>query len=584
MTGDHRAGPSCPGRFARWLVMGVAAGLLVCAFPAVAGATDYCVDTIAACGPKNVASFQDALDKSAATGNADRIFLGATTYTAPVAGGFTYDQQAGPVEIIGAGGGGPTPTIVTSPPGGSDRVLRLMGGPGTSIHDVEIELPQNVVVGLRGLWTNGTARRIRVVDAAPSQTTNRIGVVLTGGALEDSAVILGTNSDGVNLTDGAPTVRATRIGANHGISSNGGLIERTVVNATTTGVVLQRNKTTIRSSEIAVKGASGTGLYAIVQPSFDTEVVADGVDLIGSGAASAVGVRADTGYAPLSNVTVTLTNSLLRGFPKALFAATLDSGIGRIDAAYSDYDASKNVATGASAKITQVNTSNVGDTGFADVGDGDYRLLSSSPLVDAGDPAATQGLDLLGSPLVADGNLDGTARRDIGAYELPGSVPGGGNQAPAGGTLLPAGGQQGAVEDREAPVVSGFVSGNRLFAVGRARTAMSAATARGTRFRYRLSEPARVTIAIQRAVPGRRRHGSCVRPSLQLRRAKRCARYRTIGTLTRSAKRGSNSTTFTGRLGRRALRPGSYRAVARATDRAGNRSTPRRASFRILHP
>jgi len=169
MTGDHRAGPCGPGRFARWLVMGVAAGLVVCAFPAVAGATDYCVDTIAACGPKNVASFQDALDKSAATGNADRIFLGATTYTAPIASGFTYDQQAGPVEIIGAGGGGPTPTIVTSPPGGSDRVLRLMGGPGTSIHDVEIELPQNVVVGLRGLWTNGTARRIRVVGSASGE-------------------------------------------------------------------------------------------------------------------------------------------------------------------------------------------------------------------------------------------------------------------------------------------------------------------------------------------------------------------------------------------------------------------------------
>ena len=85
----------------------MAAGLLVCAFPTVAGATDYCVDAVAACGPKNVAGFQDALNKAAATGNADRIFLGATTHTAPVASGFTYEQQAGPVEIVGAGGGGP---------------------------------------------------------------------------------------------------------------------------------------------------------------------------------------------------------------------------------------------------------------------------------------------------------------------------------------------------------------------------------------------------------------------------------------------------------------------------------------------
>ena len=65
---------------------------------------------------------------------------------------------------------------------------------------------------------------------------------------------------------------------------------------------------------------------------------------------------------------MTLRNSLLRGFPKALYAATLGSGIGRIDAAYSDYDASKNFTAGANAKITQVKTSNLGNTGFADVG------------------------------------------------------------------------------------------------------------------------------------------------------------------------------------------------------------------------
>ncbi len=575
MTTEQRGRPWCRGRFPRRLVTGMAAGLVVCAFPTVAGATDYCVDTVAACGPKNVAGFQDALDKAAATSNADRIFLGATTYTAPIASGFTYEQQAGPVEIVGAGGGGPTPTIVTSPAGGNDRVLRLMGGPGTSIHDVQIELPKNILGSLRGLWTNGTARRIRVVDADPSQTTNRIGVVLTGGALEDSDVLLGTNSDGVNLTDGAPTVRSTTVSANIGISTNGGLIERTWVGAATTGVVLQRNKTTIRSSKIAVQGASGTGLYAIVQPGFDTTVVADGLDLIGSGDPGAIGVRASTAYAPLSNVTVTLRNSLLRDFPKALYADTLDSGIGRIDAAYSDYDASKNIAVGANAKITQVKTSNFGNAGFADVADRDYRLLPSSPLVDAGDPAATQGLDLLGSPLVADGNLDGIARRDIGAFELPGPVPGVGNPGPTGGG--------GGFADREAPLVSSFFSSNRLFAVGRAGTAMSAAAARGTRFRYKLSESARVTIAIQRALPGRKRHGSCVRPSLQLRQAKRCTRYRTIGRLTRTAKQGSNSIKFTGRLGSRALRPGRYRAVARATDAAGNRSAPKRARFRIVH-
>jgi hypothetical protein len=49
---------------------------------------------------------------------------------------------------------------------------------------------------------------------------------------------------------------------------------------------------------------------------------------------------------------------------------------------------------------------------------GDYRLLAGSPLIDTGDPATPQGLDLAGSPLVADGNGDGDARRDPGAFEF----------------------------------------------------------------------------------------------------------------------------------------------------------------------
>jgi hypothetical protein len=265
LTGERPTDRSSQGRFMRWLAVGVAAGLLAFAFPAVAGATDYCVDAVPACGPKNVASFQAALDKAAAATDADRIFLGPLTYTAPVANGFAYDESGGPVEIVGAGQGGPTPTIVTSAPGATDHVLRLTGGPGTSIHDLKIELPPTAVSGLRGLETNATARRITVVDAA-AQTTARVGVLLRGGVLEDSIVLLGTNSDGVILVDGAGAVRGSRIAANTGLSSDGGAVERTEVTATTAGVVLQRNQTTIRSSQIRVDGGNATGIYAIVQP------------------------------------------------------------------------------------------------------------------------------------------------------------------------------------------------------------------------------------------------------------------------------------------------------------------------------
>ena len=57
--------------------------------------------------------------------------------------------------------------------------------------------------------------------------------------------------------------------------------------------------------------------------------------------------------------------------------------------------------------------------GFADPGTDDYHLAAGSPMIDMGDPAAPLGgaLDLDGDPRAADGDGDGTVRRDIGADE-----------------------------------------------------------------------------------------------------------------------------------------------------------------------
>ena len=230
---------------------------------------------------------------------------------------------------------------------------------------------------------------------------------------------------------------------------------------------------------------------------------------------------------------VSLANSIVRGFGRA---AARRRGTSHISASYSDYDGTGN-HPGPGAGITEANISNVGAAGFA--GPGDHHLASGSPLVDAGDPAAAQGLDLAGNPLVADGNDDGTARRDIGAYELP-APP---QQPP------PDGGGQGA--DTQAPVLSGFASTRKAFA-------------KRTRFRYTLSEAARVTIRIQRSsvVRGHRR-------------------YRTVATIARTGTAGRNSIGFSRKVGRRLLRAGGYRAVALATDAAHNRSAPRKAAFRI---
>jgi hypothetical protein len=104
---------------------------------------------------------------------------------------------------------------------------------------------------------------------------------------------------------------------------------------------------------------------------------------------------------------------------------------------------------------------------------------------------------------------------------------------------------------------------------GRREVAVSGA-ARGTTFRYALSEPARVTFAIQRKRPGR-----CGR-------ARRCARFRRVAAFGADGVAGPNAERFSGRIGRRTLVPGAYRALVIATDAAGNRSGAATLRFTVL--
>jgi hypothetical protein len=111
--------------------------------------------------------------------------------------------------------------------------------------------------------------------------------------------------------------------------------------------------------------------------------------------------------------------------------------------------------------------------------------------------------------------------------------------------------------DTQAPLITGLGLSNKTFAVGRASTAI-AALARGTKLRYSLSEAAKVTVTIKRV------------------------RGRTAGKLMRGGVKGANAIKFSGRIGKRALKPGRYQAVITAVDAAGNRSAAKRVNFRVV--
>lgn len=540
---------SSGGWVARRLRVGVAALFALGALPAAAGAADYCVAPNTSCGGTNLATLQGALDQAAGTAEPDRVFLGAFIYPAPDSGGYSYHEPSSPVEIVGQGSG---QTILTSPAGGGDAVVSFAGGPGSSIRDLTIRLPFQSVSGLAGLITSNTARRIDVIEHQ-TQSNSRTGVQLQhGGTLEDSSVTLGGfqgDANAVGLGSGGATVRRSTLSARVGVrSAYGGTIERSRVTGVFAGVLASSNLTEISGSLIHATAANGNGIgiLALTKPGLHTSVHADGVTITGPGAgvAHTYGASASNETALAESAEIGLTNAIIRGVAHPLYAAAAGTGQAKISASYSDFDPSGNLAYGGpNASITETNVSNVGDAGFADAAAGDYHLLSSSPLVDAGDPATAQGLDLDGNPLVTDGNHNGTARRDLGAFEVPGPLPA---QNPAGGEH--AVGQQVAPPlDTQAPLVTGF----------RVTT-----TRRGPRLRYTLSEAAKVTLGVQRAVRGSR------------------TRYRTIGALTRNGARGMNSTRLSARLRKRVSRPGRYRVRITATDSAGNRSARRTARFR----
>jgi Tol biopolymer transport system component len=131
----------------------------------------------------------------------------------------------------------------------------------------------------------------------------------------------------------------------------------------------------------------------------------------------------------------------------------------------------------------------------------------------------------------------------------------------------------------------------KRFRVGKRPTATAAARSAarrkrrppvGTTFRFTLDTRANVAIAIERQAQGRLVGRFCRKPSRRLRRNLRCVRFVRVGRLSRGGMNaGANRIAFSGRIGRRALRPGRYRARLRASN-AGGVSSWVKLSFTVV--
>jgi hypothetical protein len=509
----------------RFATASCAALCLGAALPSLASATDYCVAPSDGCVGTHADSIEQALDLADDNQDPDRVFLGASIYTPKSFAGFQYTNKDAPVEIIGQGRG---KTVLT---GGGSYVLELLGGAGTSVHDLTVRLPEDAPTAITGLLTSGLARRIQVIEP-PFQTHDfRRGVwLMDGGTLEDSTVDIGTGqkTTGVLLGNGGVsdsggnTVRNSTVSGRTGIAArHGASIERSRITGLVTGVDGAGDLTRVSDSLIRLTGSFGQGVLAETPVTSDSEVDADGLTIVTPTDVDFTGVFAGTTNVHTAHVT--LRNSVIRGPGSPLKASASGGGLATVSAAYSDLPPTGSLAQG-NATIEKSQVTNVGDAGFSEQPGHEFELLPGSPLIDVGAPDAAQGTDLGGHARVADGNGDGVPRRDIGAFEL---------QPPAAPDPGP-----GQAADTLAPVISGL-------------------RAHRSRVSYRISEKAGVTVKVQRRRAGSR------------------ARFRTLGTVRRSAVQGANRLSLSRRLRAKVRRPGRYRVLIVAVDAAGNRSTPR---------
>ncbi len=136
----------------------------------------------------------------------------------------------------------------------------------------------------------------------------------------------------------------------------------------------------------------------------------------------------------------------------------------------------------------------------------------------------------------------------------------------------PVSNQQVAPEAPPPPTLSGVSMSNSRFRVARSRAHSARRTPVGTKFRFTVSTPATVTIAITRLLPGVLRGRSCepLRAAVVAVHVRRCNRSVAVDSIVLPrAVGGSGVIPFSGVVGHRRLAAGPYSAAVTASNASG---------------
>jgi hypothetical protein len=318
------------------------------------------------------------------------------------------------------------------------------------------------------------------------------------------------------------------------VCRTGWQIERVRFAVTTPGgIALAQNENCLVRDSLLL--SIGTGSAALTSGGSALDGVVRNVTAIATGANS-VGISAFSS----GNHGIDLKNVIAGGDGFDLKAQKGPFGAGKIFVSNSNFDSTK---TDVGATIVGLGGNQTAAPLFVDAANGDYREAAGSPTIDAGVADQLGPLDLAGNARILG------AAPDIGAFEFVPPPP----AAPA------AAGQIQSLSLKPAKFRAGKIAGAISSRKKKAEAPL------GTTVSYALSAAATTSFTLERLTQGREAGKKCVRQTRQNKGHAKCSLVKPVsGSFTNSGATGTNTFKFSGRIGGRALAPGSYRLVASA--------------------
>ena len=367
------------------------------AAPAAATAADLYVQSgagVTTCAQDDPCSLAQAVAVADIVSNRDSIHI-----VGPFSSTQAVDLTHSPIDLIGSGRGA--------------------GGTVFSGHDAQIKIGADSSATGFALTADSCAVRITaggtLRDASLSSPSCGIDVDAAGAgaSLIDNVDVDGGAGTGINvhgsISGEETTIRGSDVRAHVGINvstTTGFTLERSTVESDHTAVAVAHASAAISNSLLRVVATGGRGVDA-----YGSIVAVDATTIDGTGL-GAEGVYGD----PAGGAQVTVAGSIVRNFTHDLTAA---APVAILFVSSSDFG-----TTSGDRLIARGGNINA-DPHWRNAAAGDYRPTPDSPVIDKGvaGPAATGETDRAGKSRVEDGDHDGTATRDIGAFEYQPSEP-----------------------------------------------------------------------------------------------------------------------------------------------------------------